>query len=61
MPKMVFWNLKAHDNVPVQFNEHNVALVSGYSPSIMKSILSAKSFTSYDIMLETIMSDRYSF
>ena len=59
MPKTVFWNLRAHDNVPVKFNEQGVALISGFSPSIMKSVLSAKSFTPRDIMLEAVMSDRY--
>lgn len=63
MPKIVFWNLNAHDNVPVKFLENGVALVSGFSPSIMKSILKAdmKEFSPYNIMLNTIMDSRYDF
>lgn len=61
LPKIVFWNLNAHDNVPVKFNEQGVALVSGFSPSIMKSVLAAKAFSPIDIMLNTIMVDRYNY
>lgn len=61
LPKVVYWNLAAHDNVPVKFNKSGVALVSGYSPSILKSILKGdiENFTPFNVMLETIMSDRY--
>ena len=61
LPKIVFWNLNAYDNVPVKFNEHGVALVSGFSPSLMKSIFSddLDSFTPESVMLETIMDERY--
>lgn len=59
MPKIVFWNLNAKDNVPVKSNEKNVGLVSGFSPSIMKSVLSAKAFNPEQIMLDTIMVERY--
>ena len=62
VPKVVFWNLNAHDNVPAKFNEHGVALISGFSPSIMKAVLSGdlEQFTPEAIMLKTVMSDRYS-
>lgn len=62
VPKVVFWNLCArHDNSPVKFDEHGTALVSGFSPAILKSLLSNKleSFTPENIMLETIMKPRY--
>jgi len=63
MPKIVFWNLNSHDNVPVKENENGVALVSGFSPSILKSVLSAdlEQFTPEAMMMKTIMSDRYGF
>jgi hypothetical protein len=59
----VFWNLNAADNVPVKFNAKGVALVSGFSPSIVKSVLSAdlEDFTPEQIMLKTIMSERYNY
>ena len=62
MPKIVFWNLDAHSNTPVKFNTSGVALVSGFSPSIMKSVLGGnlESFTPEAVMLETIMVPRYS-
>jgi hypothetical protein len=60
LPKVVFWNLNAREgNVPVRFDEAGTALVSGFSPSIMKSILGARSFTPVDIMLETVNAERY--
>jgi len=59
LPKIVFWNLKAHDNVPVKFDQSGTALVSGFSPSIMKSILGAKEFTPLSIMLDTVNVERY--
>lgn len=59
MPKVVFWNLNARDNVPVKFDKHGVALVSGFSPSILRSILAGKEFTPEAIMREAIMIERY--
>lgn len=60
MPKLVFWNLNSRTkNVPVRHNEQGVALVSGFSPAILKSILAAKDFTPKQIMLDAVMSDRY--
>ena len=61
VPTVIFWNLRACDNVPVKYNEQGVALVSGFSPAIMKSILTAKmdDFTPEAIMLETVMNPRY--
>jgi hypothetical protein len=60
MPKIVYWNLNARPgNVPVKFDEKGTALISGFSPAIMKSILSASTFSPIGIMLETINSPRY--
>ena len=62
MPKVVFWNLNAsYGNAPVKFNETGTALVSGFSPAIVKPLLSCDmdSFTPEAIMLKTIMDDRY--
>ena len=63
VPKVVFWNLNSSDNVPVKSDKTGAALVSGFSPAITKSLLSAdmSDFTPEGIMLKTIMSDRYSF
>lgn len=62
VPHVIFWNLCSnYNNTPVQANEQNVSLVSGFSPSIMKSILSCKNPTPYETMIETVMRDRYNF
>jgi hypothetical protein len=60
-PQIVFWNIRDYGNKPVEANEHGVALVSGFSPAILKSVLAAdlKDFTPYGIMMKTIMIDRY--
>jgi hypothetical protein len=59
VPKLVWWNLNDHGNVPVRFDQNNVGLVSGFSPSILKNILSATEFTPYSIMMSTIDTPRY--
>jgi hypothetical protein len=61
VPQIVFWNLNASDNVPVKANKQGAALVSGFSPSIVKAILEAEmdNFTPEGIMLKTIMNTRY--
>ncbi|RTK92767.1 MAG: DUF2828 family protein [Rickettsiales bacterium] len=59
LPKLIFWNLNAHDNFPVRFDKNGTCLVSGFSPSILKSILSGKNISPIEVMLETVMIDRY--
>ena len=61
MPGVVFWNLNASDNVPVKSDKSGAALVSGFSPSILASILGAdpQEFTPEGMMMKTIMVDRY--
>lgn len=61
MPNVVFWNLNAHDNVPVKFDERGTALVSGFSPSIMKAVLAADfdEMTPEGIMLKAVNIEKY--
>lgn len=60
MPQLVFWNLNAvASHVPVSYNQQGVSLVSGFSPSIMKQLLSGGNLTPEKIMLDTIMNERY--
>lgn len=60
LPNVVFWNVDAKtSNYPVKYNQSGVALVSGYSPSIMKTIFGGE-FNPYSIMMNTIGSQRYS-
>lgn len=41
VPVIVFWNLNGQDNKPVSFDKKGVAMVSGFSPAIMKAVLAA--------------------
>ena len=63
VPNIVFWNLNAHDNVPVKYDTRGAALVSGFSPSIVKAVLQAEmdDFTPEAIMMQTIMNPRYDY
>lgn len=60
-PQIVFWNLNDSSNVPVSAHKSGAALVSGFSPAIMKSVLAAdmSEFTPYCIMMTAIMDTRY--
>jgi hypothetical protein len=61
VPRVVFWNLNAYDNVPVKFDKRGTALVSGFSPAVAKGVLSGdlEDFTPESIMLKTVMVERY--
>ena len=61
VPKIVFWNLNAHDNVPVKYDKRGAALVSGFSPAIMKAVLAGdtEQFTPEGVMMKAIMVPRY--
>lgn len=59
-PKIVFWNVNArNDQFPITEDENGVCLVSGCSPSILKSVLSGKEFNPMAILDETIGQERY--
>ncbi len=60
MPDIIYWNLMSRNGIiPVSFNTQNAALVSGFSPAILKSILKCKKITPQALMDETILSNRY--
>lgn len=61
VPQVVFWNLNARENVPVTFDTRGVALLSGYSPAVVKAVLKGADFTPMTIMLDSISGDRYNF
>jgi hypothetical protein len=66
LPQIIFWNLAARasaDQSPVKMGDNGVCMVSGFSPSIMTSILSVDvdELTPWNMMLKTIMKDRYDF
>jgi len=60
-PDIVYWNLNSTGaNFPVEFNKNGTALVSGFSPSILKSILGGKNMTPESILMDTVNDERYS-
>jgi len=62
VPQIVFWNLNGRaGNSPVTYNKAGAALVSGFSPSIVKSVLGGEEMTPISIMLKTVMVTRYDF
>jgi hypothetical protein len=54
MPKLVFWDLEAHAGQPAECSDENVAMISGFSPAIMKAVLNAEEFNPIDVMLEAL-------
>ena len=60
MPQIVFWNVNGRlENVPTKADTPNTALVSGFSPSILTSILGGEIENPAQIMLKTINNERY--
>lgn len=60
IPKLVYWNLNAsYGNNPITIHDSGAAVVSGFSPALLKPVLGAKQFDPYAVMMEAVMSDRY--
>jgi len=60
MPQLVFWNVNAiGGNVPIKAHDTGTCLVSGCSPSILKSVLTDSVLTPVDTMNETVYTERY--
>ena len=61
VPKMVFWDLVDYGtNTHASHDDEDVALVSGFSPSTMKTILAdVEQYTPMNVMLNAIMDERY--
>lgn len=59
IPRMVFWNLMSRTGtIPVKENNLGVSLVSGFSPVVIKMVLSGK-LDPYECLLEQLNSERY--
>jgi hypothetical protein len=56
MPKLVFWNLRdsIYNGSPAQSGDDGVAMVSGFSPVLMKAILECDDFNPMDMMMESL-------
>lgn len=60
MPQIVYWNIQSRNGgVPVAFDKQGTALVSGFSPAIMTSLLGGDIESPQQIMDKTILSERY--
>ena len=61
LPNIIWWNIASRGDVtPVSFNDKGMALVSGFSPSIVKNLLQGE-VTPISIMNKTIMVERYQY
>lgn len=55
LPKLIFWNLReAFTGSPATATESQVGLVSGFSPSIMKAVLSCQDLTPINLVQKVI-------
>ena len=60
MPKLVFWNVNARNaQFPMSMDERGFQNVSGFSPSILKSLMTGEFIGPYELMLEVLNSERY--
>lgn len=53
-PKIVYWNLAGYETSPSRSKNNNVAMVSGFSPSVMTAILGGEDFTPMAVMERAI-------
>lgn len=59
LPHLVFWNVNSRTNiVPITENENGVTLVSGFSPSVMKMVMTNE-LDPYKALVKTLSSERY--
>jgi len=61
LPQIVFWNLRSNTSVdmPVSHDTPGVALLSGYSPAILRSLMTGVEVTPWNIMRAAIDDARY--
>ena len=59
-PNLVFWNVNARNTQsPIKHDERGTCLVSGCSPSILKTLLVGGTLTADQVMLDTLNVKRY--
>lgn len=59
LPRIIFWNIYSRSKtIPIKENELGVTLVSGFSPNIVKMVLSNK-LDQFECLLEQLNSERY--
>ncbi len=59
LPRLIFWNVASRTGtIPIKQNALGVALVSGFSPNIVKMVMSSE-FDPFKCLLEVLNSERY--
>ena len=59
-PKLIFWNVASNIlDFPATNNLKNCALISGFSTSVFKSLITTTTFSPINIMFEVIYGSRY--
>ena len=53
-PKIVYWDTSGYQTQPATCKDKNVALVSGFSPSILTAVLGGKDFSPLAVMREAL-------
>lgn len=55
MPKIIFWNVALDTRgIPITKNEQDVALVSGFSPTVFKGLFDLENYNPTSLMLEIL-------
>lgn len=58
MPKLILWNVESRNDTFLT-KSNDVILVGGHSASIFKTFLNCLTYSGYEIMVNTLMSERY--
>lgn len=59
VPKIIFWNLRETKGFPVENNETNTLLLSGFSPSFLKTIMEGEIETPEKLLRKTLDNTKY--
>lgn len=62
LPQLIFWNLRSsstNPNYPATLLNTNVALLSGFSPAIIKAVLEVDDLSPMAVMIKAIMDKNY--
>lgn len=53
-PKIIYWNLAGYTNQPATMMQKDIAMISGFSPAVLTSVLGGKDFSPLGVMKHTI-------
>jgi hypothetical protein len=59
LPQLVFWNVNAYGDSPVTIHDTGTCLISGCSPSILKTVIAKKKINPLFVMNDVIYNERY--